>query len=111
MAVAQIADLKQYCQCLARRAKAASAELARVRGEQKNAWLRTSAESLRQEAREVLAANAIDLEAAPGYGLSAAQIDRLRLTEKGIESVAHALEEIALLPDPVGELIESSVRP
>jgi glutamate-5-semialdehyde dehydrogenase len=107
----ELPQLQKYCLELAQRAKTASAELLRVRGEQKNAWLRDSAQRLRQQAREVLAANAADLQAAPGYGLSPAQVDRLRLTEKGIESIAQALEEIAMLPDPVGELIESSVRP
>ena len=111
MATAQANDLRPYCQDLAVRAKLASAALVRVRGEQKNAWLRDSARCLRQQAAAILEANAQDLEAASGYGLSPAQIDRLRLTEKGIDSIARALEEIAMLPDPVGEVIESSVRP
>lgn len=111
MAVAHAGDLKQYCLDLAQRAKAASGELLRVRGEQKNAWLRDSAQRLRQQTRQLLAANALDLAAAPNYGLSPAQIDRLRLSEKTIYGMASALEEIAMLPDPVGEVIESSVRP
>lgn len=111
MAVAEHRDLESYCVDLARRAKAASAELVRASGGQKNAWLRASAARLRQQAGPLCAANALDLEAAPTYGLTAAEIDRLRLTPQGIESIATALEEIAALPDPIGETMESSMRP
>ena len=45
------------------------------------------------------------------FGLTEAQIDRLRLTPKRIDEIAVGLEEVAALPDPVGEVIESSVRP
>ncbi|MGH7201647.1 MAG: glutamate-5-semialdehyde dehydrogenase, partial [Planctomycetaceae bacterium] len=45
------------------------------------------------------------------YGLSSAAIDRLRLTEDRLESIAAALEQVVMLPDPVGEIIESNVRP
>ena len=53
----------------------------------------------------------MDLEAAPGYGLTNAEIDRLRLTPSRIEEIAAALEAVAALPDPIGEVIESTVRP
>ena len=104
-------DLAEYCREAARRAKAAAAELALVRGEQKNAWLRQSAARLREQTAELLRANADDIAAAPGFGLSEAAIDRLRLTPKRIDEIAVGLEEVAALPDPVGEIIESSVRP
>jgi glutamate-5-semialdehyde dehydrogenase len=104
-------DLTEYCRDVARRAKAAAAELALARGEQKNAWLRQSAARLREHTQALLAANADDLAAAPGYGLTDAQVDRLRLTPQRIEEIAVGLEEVAALPDPVGEVIESSVRP
>ena len=45
------------------------------------------------------------------FGLSAAQIDRLRLTPAVIESMAVALEEVAALAEPIGEVIDSSIRP
>ncbi len=51
------------------------------------------------------------MAAAPGFGLTDAEIDRLKLTPARIESIAKALEEVAGLPDPVGEVIESNVRP
>jgi glutamate-5-semialdehyde dehydrogenase len=77
----------------------------------KNAWLKTSAQLLRAQLDDLLAANAEDLEAAPGFGLSQAQTDRLRLDADRIDGIAVGLEEVAALPDPVGEVISSSVRP
>ena len=103
--------LADYCRQAARRAKAASTELAQVSGATKNAWLRDSARRLRRQAADLLAANAKDVDAAPAFGLTEAQVDRLRLTDKRIDDIARGLEEVAVLPDPVGEVIESSVRP
>jgi len=111
MSVVEKQDLKSYCVETARRAKAASAKLALVSGAVKNQWLRQSARLLRERQRELLEANQQDLQAAPGYGLDAAQIDRLKLTPERLESIAVGLEEVAALPDPVGETIEASVRP
>lgn len=111
MAIAEIQDLRQYCVEVAQRARAASAELARASGQQKIDWLRRSAELTRARSAEIRAANEMDLEAAPGYGLTNAEIDRLRLTPARIEEIAAALEAVAALPDPVGEVIESTVRP
>jgi glutamate-5-semialdehyde dehydrogenase len=59
----------------------------------------------------LLQANAADVGAAPSFGLTEAQIDRLLLNSKRIEDIATGLEQVAALPDPVGEIIESSVRP
>lgn len=111
MSIAEEVDLKTYCHDVATRAKAASAELARVSGATKNAWLKASAAQLRAQADTIVAANAKDLEAAPGFGLTDAAIDRLRLTPPRIDAIASALEEIAMLADPIGEVIESSRRP
>src|SRR5262245_38224792 len=111
MTVAAKSDLVEYCRDAARRAKVASADLAVASGEQKNGWLRDSAARLRQQTAALLQANAADVAAAPGFGLTDAETDRLRLTNKRIEEIAVGLEEVAALPDPVGEIIESSVRP
>ncbi len=104
-------DLGQYCRQVVRRAKLASARLAQVSGGTKVAWLRRSAELLREKTDDVLAANECDLKAAPGYGLTSAEIDRLRLTLERIEGIAAALEEVAQLRDPIGQVIGSTVRP
>ena len=111
MAIAEGSDLRTYCLDVAQRARAASAQLAQASGEQKIRWLRNSAAALRERAAEIAEANKRDLDAAPRYGLTDAQIDRLRLTPKSIGSIATALEDIAALPDPVGETIESTIRP
>jgi len=111
MKVAAKPDLVEYCRDVARRAKAVSAELALASGEQKNGWLRDSAARLRHQTAVLLEANAADVAAAPGFGLTDAETDRLRLTNKRIDEIAVGLEEVAALPDPVGEIIESSVRP
>ncbi len=104
-------DLRKLCQQVAQRAQKAAAQLARLTPAVKNQWLLRSAELLRQNHSQVLQANALDLEAAPGFGLTKAQTDRLRLTPQRIESIAQALEQVALLPDPVGEVIDAQVRP
>lgn len=108
---AKITDLGEYCGQVAQRAKAASRELAQVRGEVKIAWLHQAAKLLRENIEKIQTANVQDLEAAPGYGLTDAQIDRLRLTPERIEGIASALEEVATLRDPIGQVIDSTVRP
>ncbi|HEY2149119.1 MAG TPA: aldehyde dehydrogenase family protein, partial [Pirellulales bacterium] len=111
MAIAETQDLKQYCLDVASRARAASEALARASGQQKIDWLRRSAMRLRERSADVLAANKQDIAAAPGYGLSDAETDRLRLNSSRIGAIATALEDVAALPDPIGEVIESTVRP
>lgn len=104
-------DLAAYCREVAERAKRASAELATVSGDVKIAWLRRSAELLRTSAAALTEANEKDLAAAPGYGLTDAAVDRLRLTPDRVEAIAAALEEVAMLRDPIGAVIDSTVRP
>jgi glutamate-5-semialdehyde dehydrogenase len=104
-------DLHAYCLELANRAKRASADLALVSGAQKQQWLRASGKRLVDKTPELMAANQQDLDAAPGFGLADAAVDRLRLTAARIAAMANALEEIAVLPEPVGEIISSSIRP
>jgi len=111
MAVAETNDLRQYCIQVAQRAHRASMELARTPGATKIAWLRRSAAMLRERSEGLAEANGNDLDAATGFGLTDAQIDRLRLTPKVIESMAQALDEIAAQPEPIGQVIESSIRP
>ncbi len=111
MTVASQRDLQGYCVDVAQRAQRASGQLAQATGAQKRRWLQRSAAMLRQRVSWLEAKNQLDLDAAPEFGLTAAQIDRLRLTPERIESIAAALEEVAALPDPVGEVIESSRRP
>jgi glutamate-5-semialdehyde dehydrogenase len=111
MAVAAELDLDRYCADVAARAKRASARLAVTKTDVKNKWLRRSAKLLRERGAQVAEANALDLAAAPGYGLSDAAIDRLRLTPKRIEEIAAGLEQVAELADPVGEIMRTTNRP
>lgn len=104
-------QLRDYCLDVAQRAHRASAELALVTGDQKNDWLRRSAKLLHERSVALAEANRLDLAAAPGFGLTDAQVDRLRLTPERIASISQALEDVAMLPDPVGRILESSVRP
>src|SRR5487761_1641352 len=106
MPVAQQTDLRAYCVDLARRAQAAAIELASVSGAARNDFLKTGARLLRERTDDLLAANRQDVAAAPSFQLSDAQLDRLRLTPKTIESMAVALEEVAAQADPIGEVIE-----
>ena len=111
MAVAETTDLRKYCLETAERARRAAVELARLNGDRKNAWLKRSAELLRSEQKTLCDANALDLAAAPQFGLTPAEIDRLRLTASVIESMAAGLEEVAAFAEPIGEVIESSDPP
>ena len=111
MATATQMDLDKYCADVAGRAKRASERLAITSTDVKNRWLRRSAELLREHIERIQAANEQDLAAAPGYGLSGAQIDRLKLNRKRIEEIAAGLEQVAALPDPIGEVIRSTQRP
>lgn len=104
-------DFTAYADEWADRARKASRELAIATGDRKNGWLRRSAELIRERSADILTANAKDIEAGPGYGLTPAQVDRLRLDETRLDGIASALEEVAALPDPVGEIFESNVRP
>ena len=85
MSVAETKDLREYCLQVAQTAKAAAGELALVRGGQKNDWLRDAARRMRDNTAALQQANQLDLAAAPGFGLTDAQIDRLKLTPERID--------------------------
>jgi glutamate-5-semialdehyde dehydrogenase len=104
-------SLAELCLDLARRAKAASSALAMANTAAKNAWLLAAADRLEREADAVLTANATDVAAAPGFGLSAASIDRLTLTPARLKAAADGMRQVAALPDPVGEVREGGTRP
>ncbi len=96
---------------LGKRAKAASRVLSCLSAAQKDAALRAIAASLREHAKEIMEANARDLDAAQESGMSASLQDRLRLTKDRIDAIAGAVEEIAKLEDPVGQVIGGGNRP
>jgi glutamate-5-semialdehyde dehydrogenase len=96
---------------LGRRARAASRRLASASTGEKDAALLTAADLLIERAPDVLAANAADAERAAAEGMDAGPLDRLRLTEARLESMAAGLRKVATLPDPVGEVLDGWVRP
>src|SRR5713101_3855483 len=104
-------DIKSYMLEVGRRARAASRELARADTATKNRALAAMAQAVRRERGKLLAASAEDAIAARASGRDAAFIDRLTLTEKNIESMAQGLEQVARLPDPVGEITELREQP
>jgi glutamate-5-semialdehyde dehydrogenase len=104
-------DLAEYARQVASRARQAARQLAVATGGQKNDWLTRSSELIRRRTSLLLEANERDCSAAQKAGLSAALIDRLRLTESRLEGIACGLEQVAALPEPVGEIFDSNVRP
>lgn len=96
---------------LARQAKAASRELARLTTAEKNACLLAMAGALEKNSDALKAANALDLDAAASSSLSSAMLDRLKLDDKRIAAMGKGLREVAALPDPVGKILDERVRP
>ncbi len=96
---------------LAKQAKAASRELARLTPAEKNACLLAMADALEQNGAAIKDANALDLEVGAKLGLSAAMLDRLRLDDKRSFAMAKGLREVAALPDPVGRILDERTRP
>ena len=104
-------DIEAYMDTVGRNARAASRRIAAASTEAKNAALRAIAGHLRARQPALLDANAADLAQARADALEAALIDRLTLTAAGVESMAQGLEQIAALPDPVGEISDMKRRP
>jgi glutamate-5-semialdehyde dehydrogenase len=73
--------------------------------------LLTAADLLLERAPEIQAANDVDLDAAAAAGMEAAPLDRLRLTDARLASMAAGLRSVAALPDPVGEVLDGWKRP
>ncbi len=96
---------------LARQAKAAARQLAKLTAADKDMCLLAMADALERNAQAIQQANAIDMEAASRWGLSAPMLDRLKLDEKRIAGMAKAIREVANLPDPVGRVLDERVRP
>jgi glutamate-5-semialdehyde dehydrogenase len=102
---------KEDVRSLAESARVAARALATATTEQKDAALRAMARHLRQAAPTILAANAEDLAAARASGKASAFLDRLMLDAPRLEGMARAVEAVADLKDPVGEVTETWERP
>ncbi|HEY1052861.1 MAG TPA: glutamate-5-semialdehyde dehydrogenase [Prosthecobacter sp.] len=104
-------DIQSAILDMGRRARAASYALVKLTSEQKNSILLAMADELMARQETILEANAKDLARAQENGLSKSMIDRLTLDPKRLKAVADAVREVALLPDPVGELLTDFTRP
>jgi glutamate-5-semialdehyde dehydrogenase len=106
-----MSDLLQRVTALAQAAKKASRALALAPTAVRDQALRAAAAALRTDEAAILSANAEDLVLARAKGLTEAMIDRLRLDPARLEAIAVACEDVAKLPDPVGEVTEDWTRP
>jgi len=104
-------DLATYMQTLGRQARAAATAMAAASTAAKNQALLALARRLREAAEPLAAANAQDLQAAVAAGLAGPMVDRLRLDKKVIATVAEGCEQLAAMPDPVGEITGVKRRP
>ena len=91
-------------------ARAAKNEVGQLSTQRKNEALLAMADALEAEQAAILAANAQDLEAAQGH-IGDVMLDRLRLTPARVAAMAQGIRDVAKLPDPVGRVLEETVRP
>ena len=104
-------DYSALIEELARKGRAAQRQLARASDAEKAAGLRAAAKAIRADAHAILEANARDMAAGEERGLTGAMLDRLKLDEGRLDAIASAIENVASLPDPVGEIIDESTSP
>ena len=96
---------------LARQAKAAARELAKLTTAEKNACLLAMTVALERNAEPIKQANTLDMEVGANLGLSAAMLDRLKLDDQRIVAMAKGVRDVAGLPDPVGRILDERTRP
>ena len=104
-------NIAEYTQALGSQAKTASVLMARASAATKNVALRTLAELIRANVAALQVDNAKDIERALANGLSAPMVDRLKLTPKVLETCAQGLEQLAAMPDVIGEIIGMKQQP
>lgn len=96
---------------MGRKARSAFSLLTGVSDAQKSAALKAAARHLRDNRSAILAANQRDMESARERELSASMLDRLMIDAERLEAIATAVEHVAVLPDPVGQVIDRTERP
>src|SRR5271170_7331768 len=104
-------NLTEQMTQLAKQAKAASRELAKLSTREKNDCLLAMADALEKNSAAIKEANALDMEIGAKLNLSSAMLDRLKLDDKRISTMAKGLREVDALPDPVGKILDERVRP
>ncbi len=106
-----MSTLQETIHQMGKQARTAAYQLAKLTSDDKNTILRAMATAIRRRNPEILAANVLDLAAGQAKGLSNAMLDRLMLDEKRIEVMAAGVEQVATLPDPVGQIMDAWERP
>jgi len=104
-------NLMEQMTRLAKQARIASRELAKLTTAEKNSCLLVMADALEKNAAAIQTANALDTEGGANMGLSSAMLDRLKLDDKRIAGMAKGLREVAALADPVGKILDERTRP
>src|SRR5213083_1704113 len=104
-------DLQAVIAHMGAAARAASSRMAAATTAAKNAALLALARRLREDGTALAQANQIDIDAAVTAGLAAPLVDRLRLTPKVLATVAEGCQQIAAMPDPIGEITQLRRRP
>ena len=104
-------DIQDYMHTLGQQARIASRAISRAGTDAKNHALLAMAGEIRAAADTLKQQNVLDLVAGKAKGLDAASLDRLELTDARIEGMAEGLEQIAALPDPIGEISDMNYRP
>ena len=104
-------NVDEHMQALGLQAKAAAAQMARADAAIRNKALRALARRLREAGPELAEANARDIDRAVAAGLSAPMVDRLKLTPKVLATVAEGCEQLAAMPDVIGEIIGMKQMP
>ncbi len=99
-------DVTRYITDLGSQARIASRIVAASTVTMRNGALRAIRDAIDRQRADLLAANTIDLKNARACGLDAALLDRLALTDAGIDNLLESLEQVAKLPDPVGEITQ-----
>ena len=105
------ADVAAYMAGVGAAARAAARQIARADTGEKNAALNAMSAAIRRDIAKLMAANAHDVAAARAGGQDAAFVDRLTMSPASIEAMAAGLQQIAALPDPVGEISDLRYRP
>lgn len=104
-------DLQATMQAIGRQAQRAAKILRTASGNTRNRTLRAMARRLADQKKELQAENAKDLDAGRSKGMDAALLDRLTLSDRAIDTMVAGLQQIAAMPDPIGSLTASTVRP
>ncbi|MDO9167050.1 MAG: glutamate-5-semialdehyde dehydrogenase [Rhodoferax sp.] len=104
-------NIVDYTQALGSKAKVASAVMAKASTATKNIALRKLAELLRASVQTLQIDNAKDIDRALAAGLAAPMVDRLKLTPKVLETCAQGCEQLAAMPDVIGEIIGMKQQP